>query len=310
MNSKQITRPTDEQIQLWVARHSLTQGISSSGTDARCAFEDAQSLHLLFDQAKSSQPTAQPSAEAMPEFKECRHCGFECRQNASESKKWYPIEQSATPPTVDHGMQGDKSWLFGPEHKSMRVDYRGLFKAAIAGLRGDGGTAEMMRQLCDHMTELGQRWYAGDVAVVDEILQLYCVERETRRALLAEVRSNGDQWQEDENNFCRRCGKRNGAGIHTCTPPSDKCGVQDDWAVKDAKKGRLERIGFAIERACTHLPADWQLRIELEKDAGIVELYDAGGEFFQIDRRGDEFADEINQNIDAAIAASKSGEQS
>ena len=32
-------------------------------------------------------------AQPEPEYKECRHCGFDCRHNNNQSKKWYPLEQ-------------------------------------------------------------------------------------------------------------------------------------------------------------------------------------------------------------------------
>lgn len=55
------------------------------------------------------------------------------------------------------------------------------------------------------------------------------------RALLEQVvnGSPGERWDAickiaeilaqppEERNFCPRCGKRHGAGIHTCTPPGD-----------------------------------------------------------------------------------------
>lgn len=73
--------------------------------------------------------------------------------------------------------------LLAEKHTGMKVDYRGLLKQAQRGLRGDPGIAEMLRQLEGHLTEFGQRWYAGDTAVVDELLQLYCIESDTRAAL-------------------------------------------------------------------------------------------------------------------------------
>jgi hypothetical protein len=66
------------------------------------------------------------------------------------------------------------------EHKGMRVDYRGLLRQAQDGLRSEPALGEMLRQLQAHMTELGRRWYAGDAAVVDEFLQLYCIEVDAR----------------------------------------------------------------------------------------------------------------------------------
>ncbi|CAJ0705893.1 hypothetical protein [Ralstonia holmesii] len=76
-----------------------------------------------------------------------------------------------------------RSIMLGADHQGMRVDYSGLLKQARAGLRREPSTAEMLRQLHDHLTELGRRWYAGDTAVVDELLQLYCVEHDAREAL-------------------------------------------------------------------------------------------------------------------------------
>ncbi|WP_321967073.1 hypothetical protein [Burkholderia cepacia] len=78
--------------------------------------------------------------------------------------------------------------LLAEPHTGLRVDYSGLLKQARHALkRGmqDTGSAEMLRQLQNHLTELGQRWYAGDTAVVDELLQLYCVEKDARDALAA-----------------------------------------------------------------------------------------------------------------------------
>ncbi|WP_440105641.1 hypothetical protein [Acidovorax sp. BL-A-41-H1] len=70
------------------------------------------------------------------------------------------------------------------DHQGMRVDYSGLLSQCQRAMRRtEPGLAEMLRQLQGHMQELGQRWYGGDTAVVDEILQLYCVEHEARQAL-------------------------------------------------------------------------------------------------------------------------------
>ena len=74
--------------------------------------------------------------------------------------------------------------LLAADHSGMKVDYRGLFKQVQRAIkRSDPGYAEMLRQLEDHLQELGQRWYAGDTNVVDEILQLYCIERDARKTV-------------------------------------------------------------------------------------------------------------------------------
>ena len=82
--------------------------------------------------------------------------------------------------------RGVSPTLLASTHMGMRVDYRGLLHQARADLGRNSALAEMLRQLQEHLRELGQRWYAGDTAVVDELLQLYCVESEARAALSAQ----------------------------------------------------------------------------------------------------------------------------
>ena len=83
--------------------------------------------------------------------------------------------------------------LLAADHSGMKVDYRGLFSQVQRAIkRSDPGYAEMLRQLEGHITELGQRWYEGDTDVVDELLQLYCVERKARAALAAQAK-RGEQ---------------------------------------------------------------------------------------------------------------------
>jgi hypothetical protein len=83
--------------------------------------------------------------------------------------------------------------LLAADHKGIRVDYTGLLGQCQRALRHtEPALAEMLRQLQGHLTELGQRWYAGDTAVVDEILQLYCIEDHARAALsAAEAQASG-----------------------------------------------------------------------------------------------------------------------
>lgn len=84
--------------------------------------------------------------------------------------------------------------LLASDHKGMRVDYHGLLKQAQDALAHgikETGLAEMLRQLEEHLTELGRRWYADDMAVVDEILQLYCIESDTRAAIYAARAAKG-----------------------------------------------------------------------------------------------------------------------
>lgn len=83
----------------------------------------------------------------------------------------------------------DATKKLAADHQGMRVDYTGLLGQCRRALRlnGHSARAEMLRQLQGHLKELGKRWYAGDAAVVDELLQLYCVEAGARAALKASL---------------------------------------------------------------------------------------------------------------------------
>lgn len=73
----------------------------------------------------------------------------------------------------------------GPDHKGMTVDYSGLLgQCARVVRRTDPIYAEMLGQLQGHIMEMGQCYYSGDIAAVDEFLQLYCVERESRKQVV------------------------------------------------------------------------------------------------------------------------------
>jgi len=85
--------------------------------------------------------------------------------------------------------------LLAAEHKGMRVDYSGMLtqasNALVIGAR-EPGLAEMLRQLREHLTDLGLRWYAGDTASVDELCQLYCIAPGSRAALTTQGASHAD----------------------------------------------------------------------------------------------------------------------
>ena len=75
-----------------------------------------------------------------------------------------------------------KKPFFAPDHKGFMIDYHGLLGQAQISLKhnGEAGLAGMLEQLKNHMTQLGELYYSGDMAVVDEFLQLYCVADEER----------------------------------------------------------------------------------------------------------------------------------
>lgn len=89
--------------------------------------------------------------------------------------------------------ESPKISLLAKQHEGMRVDYSGLLGQCQRALRTrEPANAEMLRQLQGHLKELGERWYAGDTDVVDEILQLYCIEKDRRAALASAQPKTGE----------------------------------------------------------------------------------------------------------------------
>lgn len=114
---------------------------------------------------------------------------FPERYKADPNYQFRPLHAGLIAPAAADAAQARPASiaLLAADHTGMRVDYSGVFRQATAALaRGlkEPGLAEMLRQLKEHITELGVRWYAGDTTVVDELLQLYCVENGARDALV------------------------------------------------------------------------------------------------------------------------------
>lgn len=83
-------------------------------------------------------------------------------------------------------LQSQSVALLAKKHTGMMVDYTGLIGQARSALKHgerSPALAEMLNQLARHIKELGEGWYSGDTAVVDEFLQLYCVEDDARRRI-------------------------------------------------------------------------------------------------------------------------------
>lgn len=65
----------------------------------------------------------------------------------------------------------------------------------------------------------------------------------------------------------------------------------------------MMNIGKAVNRAAMELPAGWNIRIQLEREAGTVYLSDSDGNETMIDGGGEPFSEQINSAIDAARKA-------
>lgn len=65
--------------------------------------------------------------------------------------------------------------LLGPKHRGMRVSAEGVLGRIRDG-RDVEGHRFMAGEMLRHLEELATRYYAGDALVVDEFLQLYCLD--------------------------------------------------------------------------------------------------------------------------------------
>ena len=73
------------------------------------------------------------------------------------------------------------STILAPDHRGMRVNGSRYLQQA----HGHGFTF-VRREMARHLEEMGRRYYAGDVAAVDEFLQLYCIAESERAAVVTE----------------------------------------------------------------------------------------------------------------------------
>ena len=68
----------------------------------------------------------------------------------------------------------------------LAADHQGLRAQGSAFLTRNGrGFTGKRAQMAAHLEELATRFYAGDLAVVDEFLQLYCFGEESRKQVKA-----------------------------------------------------------------------------------------------------------------------------
>lgn len=80
-----------------------------------------------------------------------------------------------------------KAVPLGKEHTGFMVDYSGMIRQCTDVIkRKSAFQAEILRQFQKHLEELGKRFYAGDLTVVDEFLQLYCVADDDRKRVVSE----------------------------------------------------------------------------------------------------------------------------
>jgi len=62
------------------------------------------------------------------------------------------------------------------KHTQMRVDYSGLFNRIAGGCKVRQDQRYMLGEMGKHLQNMADRFYSGEITVVDEFLQLYCLD--------------------------------------------------------------------------------------------------------------------------------------
>ena len=74
--------------------------------------------------------------------------------------------------------------------KTVLVEFKGMRANALSVLRNprnDKMLKFLRGEIARNLEELGSRYYAGDLAAVDEFLQCFSIGREERAALVAKL---------------------------------------------------------------------------------------------------------------------------
>ena len=65
--------------------------------------------------------------------------------------------------------------ILARDHNGIKVDHKGTLTGS-----NFRGRKFILDGLSKHIEEMGRRYYGGDVAAVDEFLQLYCAAQDAR----------------------------------------------------------------------------------------------------------------------------------
>lgn len=196
-----IARPTSPPVQLnnipaspeWSALHSLAKlaadaneycqqiGLGKWGESATAALiADHKRLSQVSQSAEDcteagAQPLTCECGDSYPSgsygagFIEGRgHCP-NCAAGAGEMASLLGVSPA---PVVNQQMTTEPGPVapLAPKHQGMRISAAGMLNRV--GGRLQFGAREMLK----HLEEMADRYYAGDIAVVDEFLQMYCLD--------------------------------------------------------------------------------------------------------------------------------------
>ncbi|MBU4609189.1 hypothetical protein IMZ29_01040 [Achromobacter sp. GG226] len=190
-------------------RHALIGGYFAD----QWAKDAADGLLHHYARALAAQPSGQAQTEPLARY--CPGCGSvgpveakyrDCCPDGNEARMIpktlaekcrdtfkIAIRNMLADAAANDGGQAQPT-LLTADHTGMMVDHSGVIRQAKESLEygmRNPSVATMLEGMGKHLEELGRRWYAGDVSVVDEFLQLYCVADDERAALKAARQGEG-----------------------------------------------------------------------------------------------------------------------
>jgi hypothetical protein len=62
------------------------------------------------------------------------------------------------------------------KHRGMKISAAGVLRRISEGWKVDAGLRYGAGELLGHLQSMADQFYAGDIKVVDEFLQLYCLD--------------------------------------------------------------------------------------------------------------------------------------
>ena len=172
-----FTAPGTEVRLTWPTQ-TQALAVLAAATDDHCPEADAQPVTC---ECGDSYPPGSYGAG----FIEGRgHCA-NCAAGAGEMASLLGVSPA---PVVNQQLTTEPGPVatLAPKHQGMCISARGLLSRVGGHLKG--GAREMLK----HLDEMADRYYAGDIAAVDEFLQLYCLD-EKRPEQQAAVESGGAQ---------------------------------------------------------------------------------------------------------------------
>lgn len=156
-----FTAPGTEVRLTWPTQ-TQAAAVLAAATAEDCTEEDAQPVSC---ECGDSYPLSSHGAGFIEGRGHCANC-------AAGSGEMASLLGVSPAPVVNQQMTTEPGPVapLAPKHQGMRISAAGMLNRV--GGRLQFGAREMLK----HLEEMADRYYAGDIAVVDEFLQMYCLD--------------------------------------------------------------------------------------------------------------------------------------